>query len=106
MVRALDSEAGGARSEPGDPVLPVAGVVNGRRSAGRGEEAKLVQRNVVEGWKEDLAEGAVGKRVPELALRTRRRPERHLATGTPHGRCAWASWCLHRGVSIRGGQGG
>jgi hypothetical protein len=96
VMSAVDGEPRSARSEPRDPVLPVTGVIDRRRSAGGCEEAQLVQRDAVDGWKEDLTEGAVGEGVPELALRSRRRPERHLSARTPHRRCSRPSWCLHR----------
>src|ERR1700694_5944322 len=106
MVSAVDGEARGPWSEPCDAVLSITGIVDGRRSAGRGKEAKLVQCDAIEGGKENLAESAVGKRVPELALRPRPRAQCHLATRPPPRRCARASWCLHRGVSMRRGRGG
>jgi len=96
VVRAVDGEPGSACSEPRDAMLSVTGVIDRRRSAGGCEEAQLVQRDAVDGWKEDLAEGAVGEGVPELALRSGRRSERHLAARTPHRRCSRSSWCLHR----------
>src|ERR1700674_1970045 len=102
----LDGEAGDSWPEPGDAVRTVAGIVDWRRAAGGCEKAELVQRDAVEGWKEDFAEGAVGKRVPQLALRTRRGAERHLATRTPHGWCACTSGGLHRTISLERGRGG
>src|SRR2546425_548574 len=103
---ALDGETGRAWGEPGEAVLPIAGVVDGRRPARGREKAQLMQRDVIEGGKEDFTEGAVDQRVPQLALRSGRCPERHLASRTPHRRGARASWWLHRGVSRRRGRGG
>src|SRR6266850_1020373 len=105
-MRAIDCEPGRARREPCDAVLPVAGVIDRGRTTRRCKEAKLVQGHAIDRWKEDLAEGAIDKRVPQLALWTRRRPERHLASGTPHRGCSWASWCLHRALSMRSVHGG
>src|SRR5437899_1753854 len=103
MVGAVDGERGDSRREPGDSMLAVARVVDRRRSSRRGEEAQLVQRNAVEGGKEDLAQRAVGERVPELAPRTRRRSKSHLAARPPHRGRARTSWGLHRVLSMKGG---
>src|SRR5262245_45523343 len=99
-MRAVDSEGGHARAHPGDAMLTIARVVHGRRARCGREEAQLVQRHVVERRKEDLAEAPVGEGVPDLAARTRRRPEGHLPTGAPHRRRPGASWCLHRTLSM------
>src|SRR5580765_1003268 len=93
VVRALDDEARGARREPGDSMLTVACVIDRGRATRGGEEAQLVERDSVDGGKEDLAKRAVHDRVPKLALGTWRGTECHLATGTPHRGCSWASWC-------------
>ena len=86
-------------------MLAVTGIVDRRRPAGGGEESELVQGDAIEGWKEDFAEAAVGERLPELAPRTRRRSECHLAAWAPHRGRAWTSWCLHRTLSMKGARG-
>src|ERR1700730_8099918 len=105
MMGAVDGERGDSRREPADSVLAVAGVVDRWRSSSGREEAQLVQRDAVEGRKEDLAERAVGERVPELAPRTRRRSKCHLAARPPHRGRARTSWGLHRVLSMKGGPG-
>src|ERR1700736_117924 len=105
MVGAVDGEGGYSGSEPADSVLAVARVVNRWRSSSGREEAQLVQRDAVESRKEDLAERAVGERVPELAPRTRRRSKCHLAARPPHRGRARTSWGLHRVLSMKGGHG-
>src|ERR1700682_5145969 len=102
---AADGEAWNARADPGDVVLSVGGVIDWGRTTRRSEEPKFMQGHVVEKWEENFTEGPVRKRVPELAPRTWRRSERHLAAGTPHGRRAWSSWSLHRALSMESGRG-
>ena len=106
VVRALDREGGHAWGEPGQDVLAVGGVVHRRGARRRCEEAQLVHDDAVEGRVEDLAQVAVGERVPDLALGSRCRAERHLATGAPHWRRSGAAWCLHRALSMERGRGG
>src|SRR5439155_26164913 len=98
-------EGRNAGGEPADRVLTVGGVIDRRRATGGGEEAKLVQGDAVEEGKEDLAEVAVGQRVPELAPGARRRSEGHLAPRPPHRRGAWSSGCFHRVLSMEMGLG-
>src|SRR4029077_11360765 len=106
VVSAVDLEGRDAGRKPGDAVLAVAGVINRWRTSRGGEEAQLVERYPVDGRKKDFAEVAIDEGVPELAPRTGRRSERHLAARTPHRGRAWTTWSLHRGVSMEEAHGG
>src|SRR5258708_4142799 len=103
VMGAVNGKGRDAGAEPGDAVLAVRGVVDRRRTGRRSEESELVERDAIQEREEDLAERPVRKRVPELAPRTWRRPERHLAAGTPHRRRARSSWSLHRALSMESG---
>src|SRR5438132_10446599 len=59
-----------------------------------------MQRHVVEEGEEDLAERALGQRVPELAPGSGRRSERHFASGPPHRGRAWSAGGFHRVLSM------
>src|SRR5579859_2312248 len=96
----VDLERRHPRAQPADAVLSVATVVDGWSAAGRGKKAELVQCYAVKKGKEDLAQRTVSERVPELAPGGGRGAERHLASGTPHRRCARSSWCFHRRLSM------
>src|SRR6266566_8713017 len=105
MVRRVDAEGRHARLEPADRVLPVGRVIDGRSPARRDKKAKLVERDPVEEGKEDLAQVAVSKRVPDLASGPGRRSERHLASGTPHRGRAGTAWSFHRRISMESVRG-
>ena len=106
VVRRLDAKGRNARREPADRVIAVGGIVDRRRSAGRGEEAQLVQRDAVEKGKEDLAERALRERVPDLAPGTGRRAEGHLASRPPHRGRAWSARSFHRVLSMESAWAG
>src|SRR5438876_657713 len=100
VMSGVDAKCRHAGADPVDVVLPVRRVVGRRRARRRDEETKLVERNVVEEGKKDLAQGAVGECVPDLAPGSGRRSERHLASSAPHRGRAWTAGCFHRLLSM------
>src|SRR5207244_3627024 len=99
-MRRIDVKGGYAGADPADRVLAVDRVIDRRGAAGGHEKTQLMQRDAVEIWKEHLAEVAVGEGVPDLAPGTGRRPERHLASSSPHRGRAWSAGSFHRLVSM------
>src|SRR5207237_5417094 len=100
VVSALDSKCRDSGRKPGDLVLPIARVVDRWRAASGREEPQLMQDDPLERRIQHLAEAAVRKREPDLALGTRGRAECQLATRAPHRRRSGATWCLHRALSM------
>src|SRR5262245_42475772 len=103
VMSRIDPESRHAWRDPGDRVLAVDGVIDRRGAAGGGEEAELVEGDSIEKGEEDLAEVAVGERVPELAPGTWRCSERHLASRPPHRGRAWSAGGFHRVLSMERG---
>src|SRR2546428_8518658 len=99
-MRRIDVKGGYAGADPADRVLAVGRVIDRRGAAGGHEKTQLMQRDAVEIRKEHLAEVAVGEGVPDLAPGTGRRPERHLASSSPHRGRAWSAGSFHRLGSI------